>query len=461
MGSGKSEIGVIDFLKYTDIPNFIGIITRRTTPQLKGAGGILTKCKRLFGKVYKIGEDFQWREKDNKFVFKSGAEIFLKHFEHEKDKDNWQGTELNLCLIDEGCQFTQDQIQYVMSRMRNPSCPSIRPHLKITCNPDSTHMFAKWVEPYLLEDGTPDRTKDGLIRYFTFSDGDFSWGDTKEELVERVGCHIDDILSFTFISANVYDNPIIQKINPKYVAWLKGLKSIERQRLLLGNWRVKEEGQSYIQRKWFLPMVSPPPHTEFVKICRAYDFAGSLPTEANGGRCDYTACVKMGKLKNGEYVILNVTRTRIRFGDWVQFVLDNSRLDGSNVDIILPIDPNPAAKAATQMMVNELTAHGLYVTTKRASSSKVDRFRPFSSAVQNGLVHLVDNCTDDLWNKSFNDNEPYLNELESFEGKREINDMADCSADAFSYLAQSIFIPDFSHGLLTTNLSSNSLFHGR
>lgn len=49
--SGKSEIGVIDFLKYTDTPNFIGVMTRRTTPQLNGPGGLLTKCKRVFSQA--------------------------------------------------------------------------------------------------------------------------------------------------------------------------------------------------------------------------------------------------------------------------------------------------------------------------------------------------------------------------------------------------------------------------
>jgi len=151
-GSGKSEIGVIDFLKYTDIPNFIGVMTRRTTPQLTGPGGLLTKAKRTFSLAYEPDE-FTWRAKDGKFVFhKSGAEIYLKHFENDDSDVNWQGAEANLYYLDEGTQFTQHMTQYIMSRMRNPACPQVKPHLKISCNPDADHFLRKWVEPYLHPD---------------------------------------------------------------------------------------------------------------------------------------------------------------------------------------------------------------------------------------------------------------------------------------------------------------------
>lgn len=210
-------------------------MTRRTTPQLYGPGNVLSKCKRIFAQAYEPDE-YTWRAKDGKFVFhKSGAEIYLKHFENEQASDNWQGIEANLFYIDEGTQFSQYMVQYIMSRMRNPNCPEVMPHLKITCNPDNSHFFRKWVEPYLKEDGTPDRSKDGMVRYFTFQDGDFVWGSSKQELMEIYGIDEDEALSFTFISANVFDNKIVQKINPKYVSWLKGLRGVERARLLDGN----------------------------------------------------------------------------------------------------------------------------------------------------------------------------------------------------------------------------------
>jgi len=162
-------------------------------------------------------------------------------------------------------------------------------------------------------------------------------------------------------------------------------------------------------------------------------------------------------LRTGDYVILDVVRHHIRFGDWEKFVLEQAFKDGKSVDIILPIDPNPAAMAATQMLVRAIVPKGFFVTTKRASSAKVDRFRPFSSACQNGLVSIVKNCATDLWNKVYNDNSFFYNELEMFEGKREINDMADAAADGFSYIAQQNILPvGFLSGMKSFDTSNKS-----
>src|SRR5690606_5739062 len=210
---------------------------------------LLEKCKRTFSKAYSPDE-FIYRAKDNKFVFKSGAQIYLKHFENDQADVNWQGAEANLFYVDEGTQFTQHMIQYIMSRMRNPSCPQVKPHLKITCNPKEDHFLRKWVEPYLLEDGTPDRPKDGMLRHLSFKDGDFGWADTVKDLVSKHGVEEQDALSFTFISATVLDNPIVQKVNPKYVSWLKGLRGVERAQLLDGNWYARDQGATYFDRSW-------------------------------------------------------------------------------------------------------------------------------------------------------------------------------------------------------------------
>lgn len=465
-GSGKSEIGVIDFLKHVMKQNFIGVMTRRTTPQLKGAGGILAKCKRTFGAVYRYGEDYVWKDKEGKFVFykrdEQGnkyqvSEIYLKHFEYEKDHENWQGTEANLYLIDEATQFTQFMVQYIMSRMRNPSCPEVEPHLKLTCNPDADHFLREWVEPYLNEDGTPDRSKDGLVRYFTFNDGTFCWGSSKEEVVEKAGCELKDVLSFKFISANVYDNPIVQEVNPKYVAWLKGLRGVEKQRLLYGNWKVRQEASSYYDRKNTPELVEPPHYSLFSKIVRAYDFAGTLPHDGNRSP-DYTASVKMGRLHTGDYVILEVNRTRITFAHWDEFVFSNAQRDGKKVEIVLPQDPNPMAKADTVKRAKKLTERGYVARVRRAGEGKLDSFRPFAAAAGLGVVSIVKDCGTDFYNEVFNTNDFFFHELENFTGLRKKgeaghDDMADCCSLAYSDLTARFVLP--SNFTKTMDLGNN------
>lgn len=436
-GSGKSEIGVIDFLKYTDIPNFIGVMTRRNTPQLTGPGGLLTKCKRIFSQAYGPDE-YTWRAKDGKFLFhKSGAEIYLKHFENDQSDVSWQGAEANLFYVDEGTQFTQHMIQYIMSRMRNPSCPEVKPHLKITCNPDADHFLRKWVEPYLHEDGTPDRSRDGVVRYFSFQDGDFVWGDSIEALVRDHGIAEEDALSFTFISANVDDNPIVKKVNPKYVSWLKGLKGTEKARLLFGNWFVRDSGSGFFKREWVIPVKMY--EQEIVSRCRAWDIAGTMPSDANP-RPDKTCGVLIAKTKQGQYIIEDVVLFMARYGEVMKTIIKTAQSDPDNTQIILPQEPGQAGIAAGKMMIKELLEEGFAARMRPTNKSKVVRFQPFAAASEAGLVSYVEGP----WN------EAYFFELEAFDGSRNVkDDQVDASSDAFITLAQKLNVPMFSMPSMT------------
>ena len=86
----------------------------------------------------------------------------------------------------------------------------MRPKMRLTCNPGGRgHWLTKWVEWYLLPSGLPDESKCGVTRYFTMRDNEMVWGDTEEEVKRQVPNSTP--LSFTFISANVYSNPVYYK----------------------------------------------------------------------------------------------------------------------------------------------------------------------------------------------------------------------------------------------------------
>jgi predicted phage terminase large subunit-like protein len=443
---------------------------------LKGAGGILTKCKRTFGKAFEVGKDYDWKEKDGKFVFydpevyktQNGkkvviSEVYLKHSEHEANiEEYWQGVEANLICLDETTQYTLPMVQYIMSRMRNPSCETVRPHIKMTCNPMYNHFLRKWVEPYLKEDGTPDRSKDGLIRYFQMHNGDFFFGDSREEVAEHVGCELSDVLTFTFISATVDDNTILKKIDPKYVSWLKGLKGVQRKRLLEGNWYAKEEGSSYFSRSWVTELTEAPPATDFVRIVRYWDLAGNLPTDANRSP-DYTASTKIGKLRTGDYVVLENTRTRIRFGEWKKHILEHAQRDGTKVEIIIPQDPNPQAKSNAVALARSIIESGYRASTRRSAQGKLEDFKPFSAAAQLGVVYYVKDCSFDYFNKINGDNDFVYDELEAFDGLRRSgesghDDLADTSGGGFLVLAARVHIGSgFIKGVQDVNTSTNHI----
>jgi len=307
-------------------------------------------------------------------------------------------------------------VQYVMSRMRNPNCPEVIPTLKITCNPDADHFLKGWVEAYLSPDGTPDRSKDGWVRYFAFSDGDFVWGDSREQAAKLSGMDPEDTLSFMFISATVEDNPILQEINPNYVTWLKGLKGVERDRLLFGNWTVREKESTYFDRDWVEEEDYLDPD-EIEATVRTFDFAGTLVSEINRSP-DYTASVRMHRLRDGTYFVDDVRRIRIRPGDWMQFVLDCHADDPQSTMLYIPEDPGIAGTQAAMMFIRDLAEMGVYARKIRANRSKLERFRPFSAMAQNGGVKFLTNCGIDFENDVINDIGFVYRELEAFTGIR-------------------------------------------
>lgn len=412
-GGGKTWAGLAHHAKYMDDPLYRGLTLRRTTPMLLKPGAVWDEAKQLFKE---LDPKCQIKIKDMKIIPRSGAEISFSHFERVDDTDNFQGAQISSCVMEELCQFEESQFNYILSRLRTKA--KMKPNMRATMNPDPNSWVRKYVDWYLYPPehelfGRPDPAKQGIIRWFIRVNNELYWGDTQEELLEKYPKSTP--LSFRFISASVYDNPYIEK---SYIAFLEGLPRIEKEILLHGSWEARPEGQGFIKREWFKETLEEPSWNEKVKTVRAYDFAGTLKTSDSTYDPDYTACVKMSKLSNGEYFIHDVQRTRIRFGDWKKFVLENALRDGPDVDIVLPIDPNPAAKAATQMLSREIAEQGYFVRNMRASSKKVDRFRPFASFVMNGGMSILKGCATDHENKIVNDLGFFYTELETFTGER-------------------------------------------
>ena len=57
-------------------------------------------------------------------------------------------------------------------------------------------------------------------------------------------------MSVTFIPAKVFDNPALLRVNPEYLAWLLSLPTLERERLLAGNWKIRPAAGLYFKREW-------------------------------------------------------------------------------------------------------------------------------------------------------------------------------------------------------------------
>lgn len=415
------------------------------------SGGLFQEAVGLYGA---FEPRIQIKLKDQKIVFPSGAEISFSHYENANAAKKYQGIQISNIFYDESTHAEEEDIWWLWSRLRSKA-KNVH-GLVLSCNPDYSSWLLKYALPYLYPEGhelagRPDPEKNGQIRYLLRINGEIVWGDSPEELVERYGNpllpvgHKDQVspISFQGLFGTIDDNPPLQKAQPLYRKNLESLPRLECERLLHGSWFARPESSGYWKREWCREITEYPSADQIEKIARVWDCASNLSTESDPNP-DYTVGVKGCKLKNGQYVILDVVRFRARPGDVINKIIETAKDDGQYVDVVIPQDPGAAGKTAAQMMVREITSRGFYCTTARTSGvgGKVDRFRPFSAACQNGLVDILSNCCDDLENKTFRDNSFYYNELEGFTGGRnEKNDCCDASSDLFTYLASRFTMP--------------------
>lgn len=456
--------GLLKFLRWVDDPHFRGIVIRKNSSTIMRSGGIFDSSKGLY-KAFDSGVKIN--HKAQKFTWPSGAEIAYTHLETDEQAEQMRGSEFSHALLDEATELKEDHVLVILSRLRSKA--KMTPCMGITCNPSPTSFLRKWIDWWLLPEGhefagRPDPEKDGVVRYFLRIENEMIWADTKEELFERYknpdlpddDPTQPDPISFTFISANIFDNPPLLKSNPNYLAMLKGLKRVKQERDLWGNWNVREEISGFWQSEWCEEIL----HVDeknILKRVRAWDIAGSKKSETNPNP-DYTASVLMALTKDGRYIVEDVFRFRGTFHEVYKKILDTAKADGSKVQVLVPQDAGAAGLNAAKGLQQFLAEQGVASRTVKTSKSKLDRFRPFAACCESGAVDIVKNCASDLENKIYNDNSFFYSELENFvdKNRNQKDDMWDCCGDAFTYLAQAKKIPSFLSGLKQIDLSAKN-----
>ena len=417
---GKSYLGAMDLLKGTDDPKFRGLVVRRLTPQIHGPGGIFETVKTLHGEVYGA-TNLKIDHRQGIIKYPSGATITFRHCQYEEDKHSFQGWQISSALLDEVQQLTQSMVVYIMSRLRSEAKDKSK--MRMTCNPAGKgHWLTNWLEWYLQEDGLPDPERCGVIRYFTMKDNEMIWGATPEEVKHKVpGCYP---LSFSFVSAVVYDNPVLMERQPEYVAWLEGQDRETKEALLYGNWYVTKQSEGYFKRKW-TPVVTEPPFIG--RRARGFDLAGSIVDEVNKDP-DYTASVLLSKNREGNYCIEHADHIRERFHTVEEYIMDLSDSDPSDIVYVLPVDAGAAGKAYASGLQKRLAEKGRVCRLfPHSTKSKLVRFRPLASVCEGGFVSVV----------SADWNDWYFDELEQFIGDGKTHDDAlDATVSAFWSLNQ-------------------------
>lgn len=151
-----------------------------------------------------------------------------------------------------------------------------------------------------------------------------------------------------------------------------------------------------------------------VQWCRGWDLASTT-----GGA--YTAGAKLGKLKDGRYIIAGMERERLATDERDALLRNTASRDGPAVRISLPQDPGQAGKSQVLYLVRQLA--GYSVTTSPESGDKETRAEPLASQVNVGNVLLLRGA----WN------EDVIEEMRLFPNGA-FKDQVDAASRAFNEL---------------------------
>lgn len=446
MGSGKTYQGLLRFLRWWKDPNFVGVVVRKNATFLSQSGGAFEEACELYKK---LDPKCVITKKPMVIKFTTGSKIFFTGYDGQAGKDAFQGIQVSAIMIDEGTQVNEEDVLWMMKRLRGRA--KMDKNIWITCNPDPDSYLRRWIDWYLYpkehpHGGRPDPSKSGIERWYLMLGNEIVWGSSRQELFDvyhiKMGKNTSgnwncNPKSFRFIAATCEDNPIMLRDNPDYIGILFAQSDVEVERQFHGNWDVRPEDSGYFKRSW-LTMLNPHSRDDMsykkdvVMRVRCWDLACTLPSPVNPSP-DYTAGVLMARTRDGRFIIEDVIQVRKREGENIDFIIGVAKEDikrYGKVQCYLPVDPAESGKSIKFQRAKEFAMQGvpvkfIKVSTKRG---KLDRFLPFSAAAENGIVYAIKNID---WNNI------YFSEMEAFDGvsRRVHDDMCDSTSDAFNTLA--------------------------
>lgn len=422
-GGGKSYGLLLSALRYKNVRGYNCTIFRQTYKQVFSPGGLWDEALKMYhgfrGAQSRISKgEFLFRDRHDRIVSK----VLFKHIGGDGELYNYQGSQICALCFDELTHFTEKTFFYMLSR--NRSTCGVKPYVRATCNPDADSWVAKFIEWWWdPETGYPIPERSGVIRWMIRRDEVIYLADTKEELWEQFNLTTpeerNEPKSVTFIASSIYDNQALIARDPGYLANLKAMPLIDRERLLKGNWKIKAAAGLFFKRTQLGEILNAIP-TDVIQWVRCWDLAATEKTPK--GDPAYTAGVLMGKRKNGRYIVADVVNRQLSATDVRKIVKQTAQQDRArfkNVRIRLPQDPGQAGKDQAQIYIKLLA--GYNVRTVSESGSKESRASPMAAQWQAGNFDILAGP----WN------EEYLTQLENFpDGK--FKDMVDASANGYA-----------------------------
>ncbi len=221
-GPGKTTAAVIDaFTRCYHYSGTSAYIFRRTRPEL-----IKSVLPEMF-KWYPRGS-YSFNDQKAIFALPNGSFIYLCTLQHEKDKHNFQGAQIDWLYMEELTHFTKSMYDYLKTRVRTSKDKNIQPCIRCTSNPGG--IGHSWVKKYFVDAGPAT----SLIQVKT-------WVESRKRY---------EITTKQYLPALVIENPYI---NDSYILELERKPESLKRALLYGEWTAFE-GQVFVE------MVDDPTH---------------------------------------------------------------------------------------------------------------------------------------------------------------------------------------------------------
>jgi len=236
-GGGKTDAALGDFALHAQAWGGAarGLMVRRTRVALEPT---IERARAIYGP-----EGATWQEAKSRFVWPTGAVLYVRYLDRDADADLYQGHSYSRVYVEELTQFPSPRpIDKLKATLRSPAGAPCG--FRATCNPGGAGHT--WVKARYIDPGPFDPVEDeGLGRLF--------------------------------IPARLADNPRLVESDPSYVARLRQSGSAQLVRAWLeGDWSVIEgaffEAWS-AARNIVPPFAVPPAWARF----RAFDWGSARP----------------------------------------------------------------------------------------------------------------------------------------------------------------------------------------
>ena len=396
-GPGKTDALLMDALQYVDEPGYAALILRRTFADLALPGAIMDRALAWL----RPHRDVHWDDTDKTFTFPMRrmvgpevprATLTFGYLATAKDRYRYQGAELGFLGFDELTQFAEDDYLYLLSRLRRNVSSNVPLRARGASNPGG--IGHDWVRARFVP-----------------------WTDPVTGRVVVPHDHAGN--PRPFVPARLRDNPFINAA--EYERTLAELPPVLRAQLLHGDWGARPPGEMFDRLDFAIVRTF---DTAGARLCRAWDLAGTKKRSV-GHDPDWTGGVLMALAPAGEVGVLDIVRRQDRpsvIADLVALTAQADRARYGSVAIAMEQEPGSAGVAVSEAYARFLL--GFDYTPKRSTGSKSDRAVPYSAAVRNHLVSLVEAP----WNAD------YLSEIEAFPQESVHDDQVDASSLAFEHL---------------------------